>query len=71
MHAFNLTRLNFHSIIQEAHGAIRFGDFYYFLPYCQGKDFTFETFRKTAEREVREAGRLVRRRGIHATSLHT
>ena len=44
MHAFNLTRLNFHSIIQEAHGAIRFGDFYYFLPYCQGKDFTFETF---------------------------
>ena len=32
--------------------------------YWQGKDFTFETFWKTPEREVKEAGRLVRRRGI-------
>ena len=31
--------------------------------YWQGKDFTFEAFWKTPEREVKEAGRLVRRQG--------
>ena len=31
--------------------------------YWQGKDFTFDAFWKTPEREVKEAGRLVRRRG--------
>ena len=32
--------------------------------YWQGKNFTFKAFWKTPEREVKEAGRLVRRRGI-------
>ena len=38
-------------------------DFDELINFYTGKDFTPDAFRKTPEREVKEAGRLVRQRG--------